>query len=68
MVELAAAALKFLQVGGTLGLELAGDMAALVLGVGLAVLIILFVASISITEKPSFDDEFASIEKRLAQI
>ena len=38
------------------------------LGVGLAVLIILFIVSISKTKKPAFDDEFTSIEKRLAQI
>ncbi len=37
-------------------------------GIGLAVLIILFVASISKTKKPVFDTEFTSIEKRLAQI
>lgn len=37
-------------------------------GVGLAVIIILFVASISKTKKPAFDTEFKAIEKRLAQI
>lgn len=37
-------------------------------GIGLAVLIILFVASVAKTKKPAFDTEFTSIEKRLAQI
>ena len=38
------------------------------LGVGLAVLIILFIVSVAKTKKPAFDAEFTSIEKRLAQI
>jgi len=37
-------------------------------GIGLVVLIILFVASIPKTKEPAFDAEFTSIEKRLAQV